>query len=476
MGWWAPLERGGVRDDIEARLRRRLWLEWGLAPTRPVILAFSGGRDSTALFWALHAIGQDFVAAHVDHGWHPRSAEWAARCAEVAASAGVPFVLRQLGKDLCGEGPEDVARRGRYAALQSLLGPGQFLLTAQHRDDQAETFLLQALRGAGAAGLAAMPWRRPLGSGVLARPLLDCSGQTLQGYLHRRGLQWIEDPANRDPRFARSRVRRQLIPALVRLGWSDPATPIARSAANLADTLQVEADWFRRIWRDYCRAYPEKGAEPRLSLAFLRTLPESLHRVFLRQYLRHRRLSPPNHEDLQTLLARTAQPAHGQRLAWPGVEAWVQGGWLWLWPADLHWGEGGPQGTWWPQAPEGVGSGFAWSFGGEAPAATRLHRLDPAVLARPLRWERPQPGMRYVDAAGHHRPLKKLLLEAGVPPFLRPQLPLLWDARDRLLLMLGFPRDKGLGETADGPLRLWPKPNDQWDFSLKFEEPGLGVR
>ena len=462
-----------MKEDLEALLRRRLWQEWGLTSATSLILAFSGGRDSSALFWALHAIGQSFIAAHVDHSWHPRSADWAARCEEVATAAGVPFVLRHLPADSSGEGLEDLARRGRYRVLQELLAPGQWLLTAQHRDDQAETFLLQALRGAGVAGLAAMPWRRPLGTGVLARPLLDCPGQVLHDYLQSRGLGWIEDPANADPRFARSRVRQQLLPTLGRLGWPDAAPAIARSAANLADSLSVEADWFRRMWRDYCHEYPKEGSEPRLALDFLRRLPQAHYRVFLRQYLRHRQMALPRQEDLRILLHRTAQPSHGQRLFWPGVETWMQGGWLWLWPGDLHWSDAGPSGLWWPTTSAGIGRGFAWSSRGDGSAAPgrRVHRLDPGRLFGPLHWGRPQPGMRYRDAAGHHRPLKKLLLEVGVPPFLRPRLPLLWDRQGHLVLMLGFPQWAGLGGTADGPLQIWPQPEDRWDFALKFEEP-----
>ncbi len=138
-------------------------------------LAFSGGLDSTVLLHLLAEI-RDLVsgrvqAVHVHHGLHAAADAWSEHCARVCAERGVP--LRQLEIQLrpqAGESVEAVARARRYRALASLMGEGDVLLTAQHQDDQAETLLLQLLRGSGPAGLAAMPRLDPFGPGWLAAP------------------------------------------------------------------------------------------------------------------------------------------------------------------------------------------------------------------------------------------------------------------------------------------------------------------
>ncbi|HEX6832985.1 MAG TPA: tRNA lysidine(34) synthetase TilS, partial [Rudaea sp.] len=211
-------------------------------PPGPVAVAYSGGGDSTAL---LHALADSAVrerglrALHVDHGLHPRSATWAGHCRAFAESLGVPIeILRVTVEPRAGTGPEDAARRARYAAFERALRPGEILALAHHRDDQAETVLLKLLRGAGPQGLGGMRFLRKAGAGWLWRPLLDTPRAALQAYLKDHALAWIDDPANANPDLRRNFLRHRIVPGL------KPQWPNADAAlAHSAQWLRAAADF-----------------------------------------------------------------------------------------------------------------------------------------------------------------------------------------------------------------------------------------
>ena len=192
-----------------------------------VAVAYSGGRDSSALLHATLAaaapLGVGVAALHVHHGLSAHADNWLAHCkAQCArwARSGRPVVfaaMRVSDRPASGESVEAWARTARYRALRELaLAQGASLvLLAHHRRDQAETFLLQALRGAGPAGLAGMP-ASALREGITwARPWLARPREDIEAYVVRHRLKFIEDDSNGDPRFARNRLRLQVWPALV---------------------------------------------------------------------------------------------------------------------------------------------------------------------------------------------------------------------------------------------------------------------
>lgn len=184
-------------------------------------VATSGGRDSTALLHCTlrqaRPLGIEVLALHVHHGLMPQADGWLAQVRAQSLRWGARFDHRRLaGAPGKGQSVEAWARAGRYAALaeMALAADCHLVLLAHHRLDQAETWLLQALRGAGAAGLAAMPVQASRNGLNWMRPWLDESPAAIQAYVERHRIGHVEDPSNRDPRFARSRLRQQVWPVL----------------------------------------------------------------------------------------------------------------------------------------------------------------------------------------------------------------------------------------------------------------------
>ncbi|MGB9989353.1 tRNA lysidine(34) synthetase TilS [Pseudoduganella rhizocola] len=188
-----------------------------------IAIAYSGGLDSSALLHALHASGKHNPHAfHIHHGLSPNADAWQAHCAAECARLGISYAARKVSLQADGKGTEASARKARYAALGSLCKEHgvSLLLTAHHQDDQAETVLLQLLRGAGPAGLSGMdafnhaPELLQNETLLLARPLLQASRAQLEAYVREHAIAHIEDESNSDPRYARNALRHGVMPLL----------------------------------------------------------------------------------------------------------------------------------------------------------------------------------------------------------------------------------------------------------------------
>lgn len=189
-------------------------------------VAYSGGLDSAALLHLatdyVRAHGHMLFAFHVHHGLSPNADSWLAHCEQQCAALGLRFDARRVALQRRGEGVEQAARISRYAALGELcrMHTIPVLLTAHHQDDQAETVLLQMLRGSGVAGLSGMGRVSPApalvgdDSLLIGRPLLDVSRDALQRFVTAREIQYVEDESNTDIRYARNALRHQLMPVL----------------------------------------------------------------------------------------------------------------------------------------------------------------------------------------------------------------------------------------------------------------------
>lgn len=213
-----------------------------LAPgALPLGIAVSGGPDSLALLLLAHAAFPGEVrAATVDHGLRSESAAEAADVARICATLGVPHAVLPVRVEPRGEGRQGEARRARYAALAAWAEGASLaaLLTAHHRNDQAETLVMRLLRGSGLSGLAAIRARAGLpGSAIpLLRPLLGWTRAELAQIVRDSGLTPADDPSNRDEAHDRPRIRR----LLAETPWLDAAA-LARSAAALAEAEEALA-------------------------------------------------------------------------------------------------------------------------------------------------------------------------------------------------------------------------------------------
>jgi tRNA(Ile)-lysidine synthase len=177
-------------------------------PGKRILVGLSGGIDSVVL---LHALAQraDVAAAHIHHGLSPNADRWARFCRRLCKQLGVPLTVRRVK---VAKRNEQAAREARYAALRKL--PFEVLALAHQLDDQAETVLMNLLRGAGPRGARGMPQRGSFDGRVLVRPLLDVSREAVGAYAREHRLKWIEDESNASDAFTRNFLRLRIAPLL----------------------------------------------------------------------------------------------------------------------------------------------------------------------------------------------------------------------------------------------------------------------
>lgn len=401
-------------------LLRAALADW---PRGGLLVALSGGPDSTALLHALaaqpEARARGLRALHVDHGLHAASAEWAAQARATCRQLGVDFELRNVLVDRRGSGLEAAAREARRRALREVQREGEVVVMAHHAGDQAETLLWRLARGAGPEGLAAMRPLRRFGRGWLARPWLGLPHDAILRYLEQHALRAIADPANADLRHDRNYLRHTVLPAL-RQRWPHADAALARSAdllAGAARLLRAQARQRLARWR---------GLDPAtLRVEPLAAAAAALRGAVLREWLLDLGLAPPGARALATIeqeLLRARRDA-APRVRWPGAELRRHRGWLHAMaplpapPRDYAL-------AWDGRAPLRLPGGLGWL------------RLEGAPLPGPARVAPRRGGERIrLAPGGPQRELKHVLQELGVPPWQRARLPLLW--RDQTLLAAG---------------------------------------
>lgn len=410
----------GRRFTLDA-LARVLTEALRLTPQRPLYIAYSGGMDSHVLLHALAAMRARapwrVSAIHIDHGLQPDSAAWARQCAAVCAALDVPYRTERVEvRDIRAHGLEDAARRARYAALRRLLPAGAVLVTAHHQNDQAETLLLQLLRGAGPAGLAGMPAVADFARGRIARPLLGFARPALAAYAAAHGLRWIEDASNRDTGPARNFLRHRVWPVLEQR-WPQAAERLTAAARHQAEAAQL-LDVLGRL--DIAGCGDTDGA---LRISALQALAPERQINLVRSWIRLRGATMPAEPVLRQILARVARTPQTRHAAirWPGAQVRryrdrlvllgaapaLPEDWEAAWEPDAVLDI--PGGLWRLRATPTIGAGIA-----------RAHVVGKALRVRLRR------GGERCLLRGHRRKVKKLLQEAGIPPWERNQLPLVY--------------------------------------------------
>ncbi|MGE8225620.1 MAG: tRNA lysidine(34) synthetase TilS [Stenotrophomonas sp.] len=381
----------------------------------PVMVGFSGGLDSTVLLHLLaNAPGRrpgSLRALHVHHGLQAVADDWQQHCSRLCATWNIPLQLVhvEVPRDT-GQGLEAAARDARHGAFKAHLHEGEWLALAHHQDDQAETFLLRALRGAGVDGLGAMQAQRSFGSGTLWRPLLQVPRAALESYASQHGLQWIEDPSNDSADFDRNFLRLQVLP-LLRQRWPHASAAMARSAGLAAQAAE--------LLHQNDAALLQHCLEPdgALQLAALNLLAPAQQSRVLRLWVNQRGLPALPGNGVLAIQQQLLAAGHDQQAEFRWQQARIV-----RWREQLH---ALPLPKLWPE-------GWKHEWDGSEPAKLpdggKLVLHGASAFEQPVQLRLRQGGERIqLPGRSHRHQLKHCLQQADVPPWLRTQLPLLCD-------------------------------------------------
>lgn len=365
---------------------------------------------------ALRARGRRAIAFHVHHGLQEAADAWPAFCAAAASERGVDYAERHVSVARTRRGSlEASARDARYAALRALArdAGASTIALAHHQDDQAETLLLQLGRGAGPAGLAAMPEETTDADGLTwCRPLLRLPRAAVAAYAAAKGLRWIDDPSNADVRLRRNAVRARVAPAFAAALPGYPAT-LARAASHQADAALL----IDELAAQDAHAAGYDAIDGTLAAAALAALTPPRARNLLRWFLRARGLPPPPAARLDAMLQQLAHARadatiavahagaivgrHRGRVAVHGCA-----------PGDYH-------APWRGETAVALPHGEL-RFEPADGAGVAARRIEAGLAIRPRHG-----GERLQLAPGRaRRALKSLLREAALPPWERDALPL----------------------------------------------------
>lgn len=388
-----------------------------LPQARMYWVGFSAGADSSALLHALHESRDELPApihaVHFHHGLNPGADAWQRHCQNFCAERNIGFTSRRLEiKRASRTSIEEESRNRRYLAMSELLQRDDIYLTAHHADDQAETLFLNLMRGSGIEGLAGIPQLRKLGKGWVARPLLTTTRSELESYLLRHGVDWLDDPSNKDPSFDRNFLRHFLFPQL-ESRWPG----VVRRLTRTSRTARISATALAGFIDLHCDELLQNRHVMPLR-PFLRLEPP-MRSLVLRQWLRRQEIPAlPEvrlNEFIQQLAASTS--ASQAEVRWDGWQIKLYDKLIWL--QD--------------QVIPALESSKDWTAGAkleldDALGCLALHGSNPTV---PGGWQvasrRKGERIRLYDQ-GVRRKLKDLFRESAIPPWLRSSIPVLyWD-------------------------------------------------
>ena len=352
-----------------------------------------------------HQIDAAVIAIHVEHGLQQQSTQWGHHCSDICRQLDMPLETLSLSlQPVPGESVEAQAREARYTAMQQLMRRGDILLTAHHRDDQAETLLLNLMRGSGVRGLAAMPAVRRFAGGWLARPLLDIPRAEIEAYATLHKLTWIDDPSNALTDFNRNYLRHEVLPLLTQR-WPAAVASIADSAAHLAEAGELLDEECSKLLTGMLAAPGQLHLEPLLQQ------PYAWQKLLLRHWLQQLGLPPPPKKRLAGFVQQLK--ADSQRvplISWSGVE-------LRRYNRLLYAAKCLP--------PHDAATEIEWRTEQPLKLPSQLgemQMLEGAQQQLLMRFRREGDGMRW---RGHQRTLKSMFRQLEIPPWQRDRIPLI---------------------------------------------------
>ena len=279
-------------------------VEQSLTGVTRALLALSGGVDSVVLLHALVAICRqrpDFSvrALYIHHGLSDNASLWGEHCREICLHWHVPFELAKVQVNAQGTGLEAGARSARYQAFEQNLKPGEVLLTAQHLDDQCETFLLALKRGSGPAGLSSMAANQAFGQTRQIRPLLAVSRKQIESYASDNELTWVNDESNFDDRFDRNFLRLRVLP-VIQERWPNFPQAVTRSAELCAEQEQLLDELL-------CSELDNIGFEDgSISITALQGMSSVKRQALIRRWFSARKCRMPSRQQLQRVWQEVA--------------------------------------------------------------------------------------------------------------------------------------------------------------------------
>jgi tRNA(Ile)-lysidine synthase len=414
----------------------------GVVPGTPVIVAYSGGLDSHVLLHLLASseYKSQLTAVHINHGLMADAGSWSKHCQQNCLQLDIPITVEKVViNNTNTQGLEAAARDARYAALAKHVRAGCVLLTAHHQDDQAETMLLQLMRGAGVPGLAAMPTITNFADGKLARPLLNISREEIKKYALTNNLQWIEDQSNQDTRFNRNYLRQNVLP-VIKKRWPEMSQLLTRSASH-----QAEASTLLNRLAEQDLSICRLADNQTLDLDKLLLLDTPSLKNVLRYFIHSQNLLLPSERQLAHIIKqlRHRSASGQQQINWSGgvirvyrrilsvsrcqvainlsTQLLCDGFWKHTDKKKIN-----DKKSKLRQDNETfilAGSGYSLSARRTIGSGLSIKQL----LTGPVTLRFRQGGESCLLAGrGHHHKLKKLFQEAGIPPWERSHLPLIY--------------------------------------------------
>ncbi|MCX9061381.1 tRNA lysidine(34) synthetase TilS [Citrobacter portucalensis] len=425
-----------------------LTLNTSLLNSQSILVAFSGGLDSTVLLhqlvqWRAQHPEVALRAIHIHHGLSPHADSWVQHCESVCMQWLVPLVVERVHLEDDGLGIEAQARRARYQAFAQTLLPGEVLMTAQHLDDQCETFLLALKRGSGPAGLSAMGENTPFAGTQLIRPLLAQTREALETWARQHELCWIEDESNQDDTYDRNFLRLRVTP-LLQQRWPHFAQAVARSAALCAEQESLLDELLASDLADCITAHGTLLLVPLMMMSDVRRA------ALLRRWLAGLNAPMPSRDGLERIWQEVALAREDASPCFRLGEYEVRRYQSQLWWVKSVDGQSETVIPWleWktPLAlPAGLGSVQLISAG-----ELRMPQADEAVS---IRFK--APGLLHIVGRNGGRKLKKIWQEQGIPPWRRDTTPLLFYGETLIAAAGVFVTREGAAEDEECVSLIW---------------------